>query len=408
MTDSASSPQTPAAERISLAPAERPHPARRWPLRVAVLAALIGGGVALKLTVLAPEPVAVNVVAVERGRVEATVTNSRAGTVMARVRARLSPEGSGRVVALPHGEGDLVEAGAVLLRLNDASQQASVQVARRALEATQALDGENQARLDRARSELNRVQKLTRQGVTTDDDLERVEAGLRVATAACATSAANVERARAELTLAEAELEKFTLLAPFAGVLADLDAEVGEWITPSPAVINVPGVIDLIDPSSIYVSAPMDEVDSAVIQTGQAVRVSIDPYPDQDFPGQVIRVAAYVLDVEEQNRTVEIEVALDDLELAAKLLPGTSADVEVILETRDDVLRIPRQALLEGRRVLVFAGGLLVEREVEVGLRNWDFAEIVGGLEPGEQVVTSLGREEVHAGAEAVLADDAP
>ena len=72
------------------------------------------------------------------------------------------------------------------------------------------------------------------------------------------------------------------------------------------------------------------------------------------------------------------------------------------------MLRIPRQALLEGRRVLVFAGGLLVEREVEVGLRNWDFAEIVGGLEPGEQVVTSLGREEVHAGAEAVLADDAP
>jgi HlyD family secretion protein len=113
----------------------------------------------------------------------------------------------------------------------------------------------------------------------------------------------------------------------------------------------------------------------------------------------VVRVAPYVLDIETQNRTVEIEVELEDEELSSQLLPGTSADVEVILDVRDDVLRIPAQALLEGDRVLVARNGRLVELPVEVGLKNWDYAEVRSGLEPDQLVVVSLDRAEVRGGA---------
>jgi HlyD family secretion protein len=147
----------------------------------------------------------------------------------------------------------------------------------------------------------------------------------------------------------------------------------------------------------------MDEVDSARIAPGQPVRVTIDAYPGRAFPGRVTRVAPYVLDREEQNRTVEIEVALDNPD-AVRLLPGTSADVEVILQTRDGVLRLPTPALLEGGKVLVVKDGKLEERTVRAGLKNWDWTEVLEGLSPGDLVVTSLDKPEIKAGAEVKVA----
>ena len=187
------------------------------------------------------------------------------------------------------------------------------------------------------------------------------------------------------------------------GVIAELAIEVGEWSTPSPPVIQVPSVIDVIDPSSIYVSAPMDEVDSARLSEGLLARVAVDSHPGQRFPGRVVRVGAYVLDVEEQNRTVEIDVELEDSAFASTLLPGTSADVEVVLETRDDVLRIRSSALLSGQKVLVVEGDRLALRPVEVGLRNWDLCEVRSGLAEGDRVVLSLDRPEVKQGARVVV-----
>jgi HlyD family secretion protein len=116
-------------------------------------------------------------------------------------------------------------------------------------------------------------------------------------------------------------------------------------------------------------------------------------------------VAPYVVDRLEQNRTVEIELELDDDALARTLLPGTSADAEVILSAREGVLRVPTSALLEGGKVLLLEDDRLVERTLELGLRNWDFTEVTGGLDPGARVVVSLDRLEVVAGARAREAD---
>jgi len=142
----------------------------------------------------------------------------------------------------------------------------------------------------------------------------------------------------------------------------------------------------------------MDEVDSGNIHPGQPARVTFDSYPGRQFDGRVLRVAPYVLDREEQNRTVEIEVELDDPS-AVRLLPGTSADVEVLLEARERVLRVPTSALIEGEKVLVAENGVLAERKLGIGLKNWDWTEVRSGLAAGDLVVVSLDRPEVQAGA---------
>ena len=188
-------------------------------------------------------------------------------------------------------------------------------------------------------------------------------------------------------------------LASGASATSGVSTEVGEYITPSPPGLPIPPVIDLLDPASIYVSAPIDEVDAERILVGQAVRVTVDSRSDQTFAGTVARVAPYVLDVLEQNRTVEVEVELDDAQAMKGVLPGTSADVELILDRRDDALRIPASAVAEGGKVLILKDGLLEERTIEVGLRNWRFAEVLSGLESGVRVVVARNSPDIKAGA---------
>ncbi len=144
----------------------------------------------------------------------------------------------------------------------------------------------------------------------------------------------------------------------------------------------------------------MDEVDAPRISAGQPVRISLDALPRQSFPGRVRRVAPYVSAVEKQARTVDIEATLDDPSAPGRLLVGYSADVEVILAVREQTVRVPTPALLEGGRVLVAgADGSLEERRVKTGLANWEYTEVLEGLTTGERVVTSLERAGVKAGA---------
>jgi HlyD family secretion protein len=133
-------------------------------------------------------------------------------------------------------------------------------------------------------------------------------------------------------------------------------------------------------------------------------RVSLDAFRDRVFTARVRRVAPYVLDVEKQARTVEIEAELQNIE-GATLLPGYSADVEVILQERPEVLRIPTRALVDGKRVFVFDPDAerVGAREVQTGLRNWEYVEVTGGLQEGEQVVTTVDREGLADGVAATV-----
>ena len=348
-----------------------------------------------------PDPVAVRVERAERGRVESTVTNSKAGTVKARRRAKLSPGTSGIVLELLVDRGDVVSAGDMLLRLDDATQAANLGLAEAAHSVAVARQKRACIAAERTRRELVRNQELASDELVSVDALDRLQSLYDEAQVGCQVAAAEVAHALAQVPVARAELDKTLLRAPFDAIIAEVSVELGEWVTPSVALMSAPDLIEAIDRTSLYVAAPMDEVDAGKLHPGQTVRLTVDSHPDQTLEGTLTVVAPYVLDVEQQNRTVEVEVELADAALAATLLPGTSADVEVILDIHDDVLAVPAFALLEGGRVLVLEDGVLAERQLEVGLRNWSRAEVLSGLDEGARVVTSLDREGVLAGAAA-------
>ncbi|HEX6853266.1 MAG TPA: efflux RND transporter periplasmic adaptor subunit [Candidatus Polarisedimenticolaceae bacterium] len=370
-----------------------------WVKRLLLVGAGLAALVALRFTVFEPESIPVTVYRAAAGRVEETVTNSKAGTVKSRRRATLSTEIGGRVAELPAREGKSVKSGEVLLRLSDDDPAAQVALQERSAEAAEASAREACDAAGQADRDLERNRALASQSIVSPSLLEQSQSVKDTARSACEAAKARARQAQAAVKLARVQRDKSTLRAPFDGVIAEISTEVGEWITPSPPGVPIPPVIELIDPAAIYVSAPLDEVDVARVTTGRTVRVTMDAFPGRSFGGKVVRVAPYVLDREEQNRTFEIEVELDDAAFARTLVPGSSADVEVILDAREGVLRVPSYALLEGGRVLVAREGRVVERKVRTGLRNWAFTEVLEGLTAGDAVCVTLDRAEIRDGA---------
>lgn len=347
-----------------------------------------------------PKPISVVLKEIDRGKVESSIANTRAGTVEACLRTRLSTILGGRIEILAVKEGDRVKKGQLLIKLWNDDQQAQRLLALTQVESTRKHVAEACTLAANAESEAERQASLRARGFVSQSAEEQARAAAQSKRAGCDAVKADVAQAQARVSAARVELGRTVLYAPFDGTIAKIVGEVGEYSTPSPPGVPTPPAIDLIDDSCLYVRAPMDEVDAPKIKAGQAVRISLDALPKQSFPGKVKRVAPYVSAVEKQARTVDIEATFDHPEAPGKLLVGYSADVEVILAVRDNVVRVPTSALQEGGRVLV-AGtdGKLQERKVKAGLANWEYTEVQNGLAAGERVVTSLEREGVKAGA---------
>ncbi len=350
--------------------------------------------------VMRPKPIAVSLGQADRGLVESTVTNTRAGTVTACRRAKLAPPTGGQIAKLNVKKGDRVSAGQVLLELWNVTLSAQLQLARNQLDSARSHAEEACLAADVAEREAERSKKLKEEGFISDERVDRAVSEAKVRRAACNASRADVRQSQSRIAEAAAEKSRTLLTAPFAGVVADITGELGEFTTPSPPGIPTPPAIDLIDDSCLYVTAPMDEVDAPRISTGQAGRISVDALPGEKFAAHVRRIAPYVLDREKQARTVDVEVEFDDPAQIKTLLVGYSADVEIVLEAKPDVLRIPTQALLEGNRLLVQRpDGKIEERTITPGLTNWQFTEVVSGLSANEKFVVSLERAGVKAGA---------
>lgn len=377
---------------------------QRWIRRllwIALFSALAGGGVYL---LKRQKPVAVTLYTVQSGTVQTTVANTRVGTVKACRRAYLAPATGGEVASLPVREGDAVKQGQILLEVwnQDLKAQAKLRAAEiqsRRAAAAQACYLAEGAERDAAR--LTKLQRYNQ--VISEQQVDNAQTDARAKRAACQSAHAAIAVAEASLSAAQAEVERTMLRAPFDGTIAEINAELGEYVTPSPPGIPTLPAIDLLDLSCIYVSAPIDEVDVRQIRVGMQACVSLDAFPDKRCSGKVSRIAPYVQEKEKQARTVDVEVRLSAPEDLRRLLPGYSADIEVLIESKDNALRIPTEAVLEGNRVLLFgAQGALQDREFTPGLSNWSFTEVLSGLQAGDKIVLSIGREGVKAGVKAV------
>ncbi|MBP6057945.1 MAG: efflux RND transporter periplasmic adaptor subunit [Nitrosomonas sp.] len=373
-------------------------PPIKKPLRLISFFVIISAIVLASWYYTQPTPLEVELATIATGNVEATIVNTRAGTIKSCQRSNLAPIAGGQITKIWVKEGDHVQKGQTLLELWNQDLQAQRELAQRQLAMSQERRRETCILAENARRESIRTQQLVEKGFVSSQRADDANANARSRQASCDAAVTDIKRAEAQVRVAQAGLDRTVISAPFSGVIAHISGELGEFTTPSPPGIPTPPTIDLIDDSCLYVTAPMDEVDAPKIKVGQEARITLDAMPEKIFPGRIRRIAPYVTEIEKQARTVDIEV--DFLQIPADtLLVGYSADVEVVLERKDNVLRIPTQAIRQNNKVWrVDAKNRLVEQQLETGLSNWSFTEVRDGLKDDDQVLISFDHDDIKTG----------
>lgn len=365
-------------------------------------------------------PAGVSVFTVKRGDVEATVTATTTGTVMAKAISEISSQYAGRIERILKREGERVKRDEVILELENEDAKAQVNLAAanlKALEAelnqilisrdvtisqTSAMLSQTIVKLNNARSSFERVSSLYSKGSVSKQEMDNARASMDVADADYENAKANklqerikdeeikmasarVEQMESNLQLARVQLNRTFITAPYSGVITDRFVEEGELLSIGKTVCEI------ADDSEMEVEAAVDEVDAGKIHIGQEVRLSFDAVKDKIFKGRIKEISPLVTTTEEQNRTVDIKVRINTGENRVKV--GMSTDVEVIIDIVKGALYIPTNSIIEradGQFVLIAENGILKEGKVKTGLSNWNTTEITEGLKEGDEVITSL------------------
>jgi len=280
---------------------------------------------------------------------------------------------SGVVKHLRAQIGDLVEAGQIIAELDDAEFKAKLDQNMAALERAE-------ADLEYARINLERQRSLLKKNFTSLQEVDLAENANKIALA-------QVEQAKANVEFARVQLGYTRIYAPISGVIASISTQEGETVAAS---LAAPTFVNLIDLKRLEVQTFVDETDIGRIKIGLETAFTVDTYPDTDFLGTV--TAIYPKAVIQDN-VVNYIVTVGITDVEDKILrPEMTASVNILLETRKNVLSVPTSAITRERGerfVTVLEDGNPVRRKIKIGWKDDGYTEITSGLKEGEKVVVS-------------------
>ncbi len=275
---------------------------------------------------------------------------------------------SGQVVVILKEEGDRVNPGAVLARLD--SEEPALQVKRM------------EVAYQDARRAYERDEKLFKRELLSNERYEN--------------SRGQMDRAQTELEQAKLNLSYTSIVSPLAGTVTIRSVEVGNMVTANQAVFSVAD----FDPLLARIRIP--EKNMGKVAIGQGANVSVESDPERLYRG-VVKMISPVVDPESGTIKVTIQIPGGGNEV---LRPGMFASVHIITEVHRNTLVIPKKALVhegEGNQVFVYepdgeqGAGRAVRRKVGIGFSDNEYLEILKGLNEGEQVIT-VGHEGLRPG----------
>ena len=299
----------------------------------------------------AVEPVVVTTQPAAIAKIERSV--SLVGAFYANEEVAIAAQIETRVAAFEHDMGDRVNAGDVLVRLDDADLQASLR--------------EIQARLVKAHADNARAQVLKQQGIMAAEEAEKMR-----------TEAIVLE---AQLDVVKVKIDRTVIRAPFTGVIAERDTAVG-------AVVKIGQTLyKLVQDDPLKFRTPVPERFAGYLRMEQPIRVTVDAYPGRIFEGKITRINPTS---ETANRSITIEALVPNTERL--LRPGFFAKGDLVYDPQGDVVVVPEKALTTFAgvtKVFVIVNGKAEERAVRVGVAVDDGREITDGVKQGELVAVS-------------------
>ena len=318
------------------------------------------------------------------------------GHVSAATRASVSSKGTGRLEWLGVQEGQRVQNGEVIARLESRDVRAQREQAAASVEAARANLAQGQAELVDADLALKRARDLAQRNFISSSEVDSTVARHDKAAAAVASLKAQIGVAEANLRAADVGVEQTLIRAPFTGVVLTKNANVGDILTPFSAASGTTGAVaTMADMSTLEVEADVSESSIAQISAGQPAEIQLDAFPERRLAGRVSRI---VPDVDRSKATLLVKVHFDETD--ARVLPDMSAKVAFLsrrLEAseRTPVPAVRPEAIVErgGKRYVFVVAAVAGEQasraeltEVQVGAQIGDLVRIQG-VPPGARVV---------------------
>ncbi len=319
----------------------------------------------------------VKVFKVRRERITEKITYT--GTLEARTKVNITPEVGGKIARIYVQAGDRVAKDQLLAELETESTRLQLKQAEAAVAVAEASTAD-------ALRNKERMDRLIKENAVSEQQREKVQLAFEAASA-------QLEQARAGLNLARHALDVSLMKAPFAGVIASKNAEVGDVINPMMGGFGggAGGVLTLMDFSRIKITVAVSPQDVARIRKGQEAVLNVASLPGREFRGAVSVVN---LTADPLSKKFEVEVAVDNPDGA--LRPGTFGNLVFEVQSHENALVVPQIAILENSYVYVVADGKAARRDVALGIQNTTMIEVLNGLAEGDPVVVegNFGLEE--------------
>ena len=316
------------------------------------------------------------------------------GYVTPRRRATVAAKITGRLNQVLVDEGMRVEMGQVLATLDDSEAQVRLASARAERDATAAALADLDVNLANAERDLEREERLRREGVTTERARDQAKTLVDSLRARIALVKEQVRAAEARIPVAQQDLDNCTIRAPFDGIVVSKDAQRGEMVSPVSAGggFTRTGIATIVDMNSLEIEVDVNESYIARVKPGQPVTATLDAYPDWKIPA---RVRTVIPTADRQKATVKVRISFDRLD--SRILPDMGVKVSFLEEakkpktpTPENVVLVPREAVHDDAGqpvVFLYRENRLERRAVRLGAARENKQEIIAGVAEGDQLV---------------------
>lgn len=335
---------------------------------------------------------------------------SASGNIRPKRQVDISASTIGKVTEVAVKEGDVVKKGQFLIQIDPIQLESTVAQLKASLESLYEEEKSALTQSKKAESDYDRVTRLFKQGYLTDQEVEAAKTNYDVAVSSLESARHRVAQQKALLQSARHNLKEVTITAGMDGVVTRLNVEVGEIAIMG--TLNNPGTVlmTIADLSTIEAEVEVDETEVVSIKLGDKAEVTLDAFPDTSYVGEVTEIGnSPILSSGQQG--VDFEVVITVTDTIKIVRPGLSADAEITVSERSDVISIPIQSLTVRRAkdlkgfeksdstkteesekeiegVFVVDGGKGVFTPIKVGIADQKYFEVISGLKGDEDVVS--------------------
>ena len=339
-------------------------------------------------------------------------TVSATGKIQPEIEVKLSSEVSGEIIELPVVEGQAVEKGDLLVRVNPDIYQSNVNRAQAGLETSRANYAQAQASLKQAEANYNRNKSLFDKGVISKAEWDRVVSEYEVAQANKESAYYNMQSTSATVKEAQDNLGRTNIYAPMSGTISKLDAELGERVVGTQQMAGTE-ILRVANLTNMEVEVDVNENDIVKVQVGDSTIVEVDAYLGKEFKGIVTEISNSADAALTTDQVTNFKVKVRILEESYKDLlegkadnyspfrPGMTATVDIITNRKDNIIGVPISAIVikddttatesadqKYEAVFLKEGTKAELRKVSTGIQDDSNIEITEGLTEGETVIT--------------------